>query len=125
MADTFTRPAAAAVNTETITFTVAAYVDAANDQTILDTFATVNAVVHLFERRVVKRTYPLAPGKNYQGFLTTAQRYYYPAATAAYVPTNLTTATTAPYTIAGGTQLAEGEVIDLDALYTLWGDVRS
>ena len=99
------------------------YPDTANGRYVLDFYATVNAALRLEKRFLLTPVYA-----SNQLTFRIEELNYATLAASTYVATNLTTATTAPFTIlAGGTPRVLGisNTIDLDALYTLAGDARA
>jgi hypothetical protein len=91
---------------------------------VLDVYATVNSQLRLEKRFLITPS-------GYAGgslVLTIAELDYSALAASTYDPTDLTSATTAPFTIAaGGTARTIGtsSTLNLDTFYTLAGDARA
>jgi hypothetical protein len=120
----WTRPKLATTLIESVIQTGKLYDDTANSRFVFDVYATVNAQLRLEKR------FLLTPSGYAGGSLTleVSELDYSTLAASTYVDTNLTTATTAPFTIAaGGTPKVVGtsSTLNLDAFYTLAGDARA
>lgn len=83
---------------------------------VMDSFATINGAIRLLKRRVIT---PIHQGGIYR---ESVQELEYPANyNTAYNPTNISTALTAPFTLALGTQKGE---ITFSANQVLVPDIR-
>ena len=107
------RPKANKVLPVAVVQTLKFFDDTANSRWVIDVYATVNALIRLEKRILITPVY--------SGMSVTFTRKvldYSISAASTYDPTTLTSATTAPFTIALG---VEKEELDLNAFYTLAG----
>jgi len=135
------RPRLLNTTTVSVTATTSIYVDVARGYQVVDKYATINAVVRLLERLLIK---PVSLGSTHRSEIT--QIVYVPStyvkpdgfqgnyltagvlAGSVYDPTSLATATAAPFTIpatALNTLNTAPDAINIDSLQTFYGAVRS
>ena len=117
---TWGRVVAATTANETDTLTPKHYENGTN--TIFDLYGTINSAIRLYSRKVIT---PEVSGGQYREKI---EFYRYTGTfDNTYDPTNLSSATTTPFTLAEGTiyKTEYTEWIDLDAAHTAAGDART
>ena len=100
--------------------TTVLFEDGTNGQLVVDHYSTLNAAIRLLMRVILKPTFN---GTHYSLVRTVLD--YSAQAASTYDPSSLSTAVTAPFTIANGVEVADDGDLDLDAFYTTAGVAKT
>jgi hypothetical protein len=100
--------------------TTVLFEDSVGKQLVVDHYSTLNSAVRLLMRVILKPTFN---GDKFSLVRTVLD--YSAQAASTYNPTNLASATTAPFTLTNGVVVAGDGDLDLDAFYTAAGVAKT